>query len=159
MGRYPCRPLIPDFPGQVFLAKEMYLSDKVESSRTISSFIVPRWANQVGFSRWIIRSFPLHVFSPSLQPNMKVQEKLSVTITNNLKTHVNLYMVRSTGQLHYMGMLSPLEKNAKMNDCYVGYSFVAIQGETAFNNFQIRTSKVTEWCICLLYTSPSPRDS
>jgi len=123
----------PDFIGQVWLA-----TDKKQN--TISSFMA-----LPGCTLWHLEDFPRGQFLPSLKPD-KDKPGTSVNIKNNLKTYVNLYMVRSTGQLHYLHMLLP-QMNTRMDNCHVGYSFVAIQGDTVFSEFQVLNSNPLEWCI------------
>jgi len=74
----------PDFIGQVWSARD-------SNSNIISMFkVLP------GYTRWDFQDFPPGQFLPSLKPNKEEPtELISIDIQNNLKTYVNLYMVRS----------------------------------------------------------------
>ena len=121
----------PDFIGQVWLARS-----KESQAQTLQSNIMSSFMALPGCKTWEIADFPPDQFLPSMEPDKK-KEKRNISIINNLMTYVSLYMVRSTGQLHYLYTLSPTQKKVTMADCNVGYSFVAIQGTTVFSKFRV----------------------
>ena len=130
------RQLTPDFVGQEWLVKD-------KKSNIISKFMA-----LPGNTNWNFQKFPVsYEFLPSLKPNNdEKKNKIKLTVTNNLKTYVNVYMVRSTEQLHYLRMIAP-QATITMNECHVGYSFVATQGTAVFSDFQVLSSNYTEWSI------------
>jgi len=95
-----------------------------------------------GCTTWEFQEFPPKRFVPSSKPNPFISE-IFVRINNTLKTYVNLYIVRPTGELKFLYMLSPLEE--KEMEYSVGCSFVAIHGIDIVSEFQIRSFSYTEW--------------
>lgn len=97
-----------------------------------------------GCMTWDINSFPANMFIPSSW-NAPVN---SIKVANNLKTYVNLYQVMSGGDLHHFGILKP-GQSVGIAPCYIGSSYVAIQGNTVISTFFIDSAADTKWSMNL----------
>ena len=125
----------PDFSGQIWLAR---------TSADPQANILGSYMAYPGCTTWDIVSFPVDAFIPSAW-NALVE---NVHVANNLKTFVSLYQVMPNGDLHHFGILAP-GHSGWMSPCYVGSSFVAIQGNTVISAFFIDSAANTSWSMNL----------